>query len=310
MNAPTLLFAAVAVGGLAAVAAGITRRRLVTDPTVYIHDLEMDTFSEGDSDLYSQRLRLPFLTRVMRPLGAGFVDRVTSLTPGNYVAKIHHQLLLAGLSATIRAEEFITAQAIATGAGLILGILAATLFSLSTSKATLLIVLFPAVGVLGPSSWLARKVQERQDAILNDLPDVVDLLAISVEAGVGFEGALEIVCAHFDSPLAQELSRTLKEMELGLPRREALQNLKRRTEVSELSNFVLALTQADALGMPIGRILHTQAKEMRNKRRARAREKAAKLPVKILFPLVAFIFPAILVVILGPAMASVSTALK
>ncbi|MFP5375839.1 MAG: type II secretion system F family protein, partial [Acidimicrobiia bacterium] len=157
--------------------------------------------------------------------------------------------------------------------------------------------------------WLARKVQERKGAILNELPDVVDLLAISVEAGVGFEGALEIVCRHFDSPLAQELSRTLKEMELGLSRREALQNLKRRTEVPDLSNFVLALTQADALGMPIGRILHTQATEMRSKRRARAREKAARLPVKLLCPLILFIFPAVLVVILGPAMVSVARSL-
>ena len=109
------------------------------------------------------------------------------------------------------------------------------------------------------------------------------------------------MCEHFDSPLADEFSRTLKEMELGLPRREALQNLKRRTEVPELSNFVLALTQADALGMPIGRVLKTQAAEMRLKRRQWAREKAAKLPVKILFPLVLFIFPPVFVVVLGPA---------
>lgn len=309
MDMTLILAVVVALGGLAAVAAGVSRRNLVADPTAYLHDLEMGAFAEGEGDVFTSRMRRPFLTRVMRPLGAGFVDRVTSLTPRNHVQKIHHQLLLAGLSSSIRAEEFITAQAIATGAGLTLGILGATLLSLSTSKATLVMVLLPAIGALVPASWLSRKAQERQDAILNDLPDVVDLLAISVEAGVGFEGALEIVCAHFDSPLAQELSRTLKEMELGLPRREALQNLKKRTDVPDLSNFVLALTQADALGMPIGRILHTQAKEMRNKRRARAREKAAKLPVKILFPLVVFIFPAVLIVILGPAMASVATAL-
>ena len=308
MDLTLLITVFVALGGLASVAAGVSRRKLAADPTAYLHDLEMDAY-EGEGDTFTHRMRMPFLSRVMRPLGAGFVDKVTSLTPGNYVVKVHRQLLLAGLSTSIRAEEFITAQAIATGAGLALGVAGATLLSLSTSKATLILVLLPSIGALVPSSWLARKAQERQDAILNDLPDVVDLLAISVEAGVGFEGALEIVCAHFDSPLAQELSRTLKEMELGLPRREALQNLKRRTDVPDLSNFVLALTQADALGMPIGRILHTQAKEMRNKRRSRAREKAAKLPVKILFPLVVFIFPAVLIVILGPAMHSVAKAL-
>jgi tight adherence protein C len=117
------------------------------------------------------------------------------------------------------------------------------------------------------------------------------------------------VCEHFESPRAEEFSRTLKEMELGLPRREALQNLKRRTEVPELSNFVLALTQADALGMPIGRVLKTQAGKMRLKRRQWAREKAAKLPVKIMFPLVLFIFPPLFVVVLGPAEASISGSL-
>ncbi len=123
---------------------------------------------------------------------------------------------------------------------------------------------------------------------------------------MGFEGALEIVVQHFDSPLSQEFSRTLHEMELGLPRRDAFQNLKRRTQVPELSNFVLALLQADALGIPIGRVLKTQAVEMRNKRRQWAREKAAKLPVKMLFPLIGFVFPAIMVVILGPAAAGIS----
>ena len=308
MDISLLLAATATIGGLAAVAAGINRRRVATDPAAYLHELEMDALVDNP-DVFTNRMRLPFLSRVVRPLASKASDRVTALAPRNYIQKIHHQLLLAGLSSSIRAEEFVTGQAIGTGAGLLLGLLIASALTLSTSKTTLVLVLGPAIGALFPASWLSRKVQERQDAILNDLPDVVDLLAISVEAGVGFEGALEIVCSHFDSPLAQELSRTLKEMELGLSRREALQNLKRRTDVADLSNFVLALTQADSLGMPLGRILHTQASEMRNKRRARAREKAAKLPVKILFPLMAFIFPAIMVVILGPAMASVAESL-
>ena len=305
MSLPLILAFAVCLAGLVSVAAGVSRRRLAADPTTYLHELDLDA-DVGDGDTYTARMRLPFVSRVMRPLGAQVLGRVVALAPRNYVLKVHRQLLMAGLSTSIKAEEFITAQAVATAAGLVAALVSLSLFDLSTSKATLVLVLLPGIGALFPSSWLSRKVQERKDAILNDLPDVVDLLAISVEAGVGFEGALEIVCTHFDSPLAQELSRTLKEMELGLPRREALHNLKRRTEVPDLSNFVLALTQADALGMPIGRILHTQAKEMRSKRRQRAREKAAKLPVKILFPLVVFIFPAVLVVILGPAIATVA----
>jgi tight adherence protein C len=310
MNPTVILAFVVCAAGVAFVVAGVSRRRLATDPTTYLHDLEMDAAVDPDADEFTQRMHQPFLSRVLRPFGAGMLDKVTSLTPRNYVLKVHHQLLLAGMSTQIRAEEFITAQVIATGLGVLAAVGVVAFAGLGASKATLVLVLFPGIGLLFPSAWLSRKVQERKDAILRDLPDVLDLLAISVEAGVGFEGALEVVCTHFDSPLAQEFSRTLKEMELGLPRREALQNLKRRTEVPDLSNFVLALTQADALGMPIGRVLHTQAKEMRTKRRQWAREKAGKLPVKILFPLVVFIFPAILVVILGPAATSITQGLK
>ncbi len=309
MSVSVTLAVITSLAGLALVGAGVSRRRLASSPTAYLAELEMDAHSVAEADAFSHRMRLPFVSRVVRPLGTGALVRVAALTPRNYVQKVHHQLLLAGLTTSVRAEELVAAQVVATVAGLLAAVASVAVLDLSTSKATLVLLLLPAAGALAPSSWLSRRVQERKDAILNDLPDVVDLLAISVEAGVGFEGALEIVCTHFDSPLAQELSRTLKEMELGLPRREALQNLKRRTEVPDLSNFVLALTQADALGMPIGRILHTQAGEMRNKRRQRAREKAAKLPVKILFPLVVFIFPAVLVVILGPAMTSVAEAL-
>jgi tight adherence protein C len=232
------------------------------------------------------------------------------LLPRNYLEQVHKKLLLAGLSGSIGAEEVVAAQAVLTAALGLAAVLLALFAHLAPRIGILLMVLLPLVGALAPHAWLNRKVSERKTAIFKDLPDVLDLLAISVEAGMGFEGAMDVVCSHFDSPLAAELALTLKEMELGLPRRDALHNLKRRTEVPELSNFVLALTQADALGMPVGRVLRTQANEMRNKRRQWAREKAGKLPIKILFPLVFFMFPAVLVVILGPAVPSLSQALK
>ena len=153
---------------------------------------------------------------------------------------------------------------------------------------------------------MQKSRQKRQAQSRRDLPDILDLLAISVEAGVGLEGAIEIVGKHFDSPLAHEMSRMLREMELGVSRRIALQNMKTRIEVQDVSNFVLALVQADALGMPIGRVLRTQAHEMRLRRRQWAREKAGKLPVKIVFPLVTFILPALFVVVLGPAVMTIS----
>jgi len=282
-------------------------KRPEDDAVEYLQELNAEDLGIGD---YEARMQQPFLTRIVRPMGERGFKAITSLTPSNYLDSVHKKLLLAGMASTVRAEEFVTAQAALT---LFMGLCAAAIVLLThppSNKAILFLVLLPGMGALFPSAWLNRKVSERKLAILRDLPDTLDLLAISVEAGMGFEGALEVVCQNFTSPLADEFSRTLREMELGLPRRDAFQNLKRRTEVPELSNFVLALLQADALGIPIGRVLKTQAAEMRNKRRQWAREKAGKLPVKIMFPLVCFIFPAVLVIVLGPAGSSIGKALR
>jgi tight adherence protein C len=291
------------LAGAGAVALALAgSRRPATDPADYLRQLDADV---DLPDAFQERLAEPFVARVLKPLGSATVNRLVSVTPSSYLDRIHGQLLHAGLTGMVRAEDFVAAQGLATAFGLVVAVGWAWLAHPPDRMAVLALLLLPAIGAICPSSWLSRRVRERKEAILKDLPDVLDLLAISVEAGVGFEGAMAVVCQNFTSPIAEEFSRTLREMELGLPRREALQNLKRRTEVPELSNFVLVLTQADALGMPIGRVLRTQAAEMRSKRRQWAREKAGKLPVKILFPLVVFIFPAVLVVLLGPAVASV-----
>jgi tight adherence protein C len=282
-------------------------RRPDQDAVEYLQELEADELEVGD---YEAHLSQPFLTRIVRPMGERGLKAISSLTPSNYLDSVHKKLLLAGMASTVRAEEFVTAQAALTLFSALAAVALVLLTHPPSNKAVLFLVLLPTMGFLFPAAWLNRKVSERKLMILRDLPDTLDLLAISVEAGMGFEGALEVVCQNFTSPLADEFSRTLREMELGLPRRDAFQNLKRRTEVPELSNFVLALLQADALGIPIGRVLKTQAAEMRNKRRQWAREKAGKLPVKIMFPLVCFIFPAVLVIVLGPAGSSIGQALR
>jgi tight adherence protein C len=295
--------------GASMAAVGVLRaRRPAFNVAEYFHDL--DTDAGRPIDEFEAKLAEPFWVRVVKPFSGKALKSVTRLTPADYLERTHKKLLFAGLSGTMRAEEFVIAQASATGL-LTVGALGYLLLAHPAPRiGIMMLVLAPVIGWCLPASWLSRKVTERQQAILKDLPDTLDLLAISVEAGMGFEGALEIVCQHFDSPLSHEFARTLHEMELGLPRRDAFQNLKRRTQVPELSNFVLALLQADALGIPIGRVLKTQAVEMRNKRRQWAREKAAKLPVKMLFPLVLFVFPAIMVTVLGPAAFGIKEAFK
>ncbi len=299
----------VLLGGAAAIVAGtVMARRTAGGVEQYLHDLD-------DSDLpvtdeFERRLSEPFLVRVVRPITSGLWSVLTRLTPSSYLENVHKKILVAGLSSTLRAEEFVVGQAISGVLFTLFGIAYVILAHPPGRWAILALGLMPAIGLTLPESWLTRKVTARKMAIRKDLPDTLDLLAISVEAGMGFEGALDIVCQHFSSPLAEEFARTLREMELGLPRKDAFQNLKRRTQVPELSNFVLAILQADALGIPIGRVLRTQAVEMRAKRRQWAREKAAKLPVKILFPLMAFIFPAIMIVIIGPGVPGIMKALS
>ncbi len=298
--------AIVAFGGVLVLTGVRERMALAGDATAYLRGLDN---VEEQGDVYDQMLAEPFLGRIVRPLGARWLRRIAGLTPKNHVAGVHRQLVLAGVASSVRAEELVALEVLGGGVGAVLALFYAVLASPSPRIGVLALVALPLVGVLAPQAWLKRRVADRTEAIRNDLADTIDLMAISVEAGQGLEGAMQTVCRHFTSPLAEELARTLKEMELGLARRDAFHNLKRRTEVAELSNFVLVLTQADALGMPIGRVLRTQAVEMRAKRRQWARERAAKLPVKILFPLTLFIFPAIMVVVLGPAVPGIARAL-
>jgi tight adherence protein C len=271
----------------------------------YLRSLDREV-DEGDE--FQLLLAQPFLSRVVRPVAGSILSLLGGVLPHNYRERIHTSLVHAGVAGQFRAEEIISLQALGAIIGFLLGAWVVGSGAVGGGTGLLILVLLPVLAAQAPRSWLERKVQERKDSIRRDLPDTLDLLAISVEAGVGFEGALGVVCENFTSPLADEFARTLREMELGLPRREALQNLRKRTEVPELSNFVLTLTQADALGMPVGRVLKTSATEMRSKRQQWAREKAAKLPVKILFPLILFIFPAIFVVLLGPAASDIGGA--
>lgn len=256
-------------------------------------------------DEYSERMAQPLSARILTPLGGRFGRMVQSVLPSNYVDGLRKRLMLAGVAEKVRPEEFIVIQICAMVLGAGLGYVMGSMLGFSSAGTLRMAAFLGIIGVAFPESRLGSKREDRHASIRRDLPDVLDLLVISVEAGVGLEGAIEVVGKHFDSPLSHELNRMLREMELGVPRRTALQNLKRRIALPEVSSFVLSLIQADGLGMPLGKVLRVQANEMRSKRRQWAREKAAKLPVKILFPMFLFIFPALFVVVLGPAVSSI-----
>ena len=161
-----------------------------------------------------------------------------------------------------------------------------------------------------PDFWLARRATSRQQAMLRHLPDVLDLLSVSVEAGLGFDAALARVTGRFGEPVAGEFGRLLRELQLGRPRAEALTDLARRMDLGDLDAFVSAVVQADELGVGIASVLRAQSEQMRALRRQRAQEAALKVPIKMLFPLIFLIFPAMFIVLLGPAVLSFVQALR
>ena len=171
------------------------------------------------------------------------------------------------------------------------------------------VVVLWGVSFMYPDVLLNRKIEDRQKEISRKLPDILDLLVISVEAGLGFEQALDRTCTAVPGALSDEFRRMLHEIRIGSTRADALRAMADRSDVPELRSFILAMLQADTFGVSISRLLRSQADEMRIKRRLMAQEKAQKAPVKMLFPLVFCIFPSIFVVILGPAMINISRAL-
>jgi tight adherence protein C len=295
MGTPTLVFLVIAAIGVGLVGVTLARARsAATDIGEFFEGL--DYLDDAESVLDT-----PFVPRVLGGIYRGFASRIERLVPSTYVAKVRHQLAQAGMSQQRKAGEHLAIQ---LGLMAIGGIMIPFLppgTPISGGPAALIL---PAMGFMVPNAGLKRKAAARADAIFKDLPDIVDMLAIAVEAGSGFESALSIVCQNFKSPLTDELAIALQEMELGLPRKQALQELRDRVDIDIVRTLVLALLQADALGIPIGRVLKSQALEVRARRRAWAREKAAKLPIKIMFPLVLFIFPPIMGLVVGPAFLS------
>jgi len=247
-----------------------------------------------------ERVQTPLVNRIFGPVAQGFRNSLSRLYPSSEVDRVHADLLKAGLTGTVRAEEFVAVQAGTVMLGIAVGLVALVSGVVSVKVGLALLFFLPMIGGLAPSYWLRHRIKVRRERVTNDLPDLLDLMCISVAAGLGLEQAMQVSCARFESPVCDELRLTLREMELGLSRHDALENLKLRTDIDDLVTFAVVLSQADALGLPIGRVLQAQADEMRDKRRQRAREKAAKVPVKILFPLALCFLPAIMIIVLGP----------
>jgi tight adherence protein C len=221
------------------------------------------------------------------------------LTPGSYESKLDHWLSLAGRPAAMPLDKLIVSKPLLALAGALAGIL---LLSNSFTSMNIAVAIFATVFLyFVPDLLVYNKAIKRQEAIELELPNTLDQMLISVEAGLGFESAMARAGAYGGGPLAQELVRTLQDIQVGRPRQEAYEAMASRSSVQDLKGFVRAVVQADKYGIGIAKVLRAQAKDARVKRRQRAEEKAMKLPVKVLFPLILFIFPVLFIVLLGPA---------
>ncbi|HZR96684.1 MAG TPA: type II secretion system F family protein [Gaiellaceae bacterium] len=249
-----------------------------------------------------------FRERVLVPAINRLAAMTLRLSPKAKVDAIQSRLLAAGLAPRLTPTQFL---AVKSGLAIVGGFLALLLgISTSPAAAFLLVPMAAAIGFLAPDSVLTMRVRSRREQIRAQLPDVLDLLAVSVEAGLGFDGALAKLTEHLDGALVDEFALTLGQIRMGESRQDALRKLADRVNVPEVSAFVRSVIQADQLGISLGRILRVQAADSRVRRQSAAEERAMKAPIKMLFPTVIFIFPAMFIVILGPAFMNLSHFLK
>ncbi len=248
-----------------------------------------------------EELSRPFTERVFRPVLLKMAIIIGKLTPVKKKIDLNKKLSMAGNPGGLSANEFVVIQYGFTVGFPICLLLAALPMGWSLTSTAAGLSLAVAAGFILPDYYLKMCAGKRREEIQDNLPDVLDLLTVSVEAGLGFDGALVKVVEKTKGVVSREFNRVLQEIKMGKPRRDALRDLGNRSGVDDMVSFVGSIIQADQLGVSIGNVLRLQSEQMRQKRRQRAEEKAMKAPIKMLIPLVLFIFPTIFIVVLGPA---------
>lgn len=243
----------------------------------------------------------PFAERVLAPLGDRFVNLGRKLARADTASKLQYKLDVAGNPPAWDVNRIMGLKVLGLGAFGVLGFL--YMLGLGWPLIRLIVGtgLVAGFGYVLPNILLTNAGQKREKLMRNALPDAIDLLTVSVEAGLGFDAAVARVARNTSGPLSQEFARLLQEMQLGVGRTEAMRAMSERTSLKDLKSFCMAMVQADSLGIPIGRVLRVQSSEMRTKRRQRAEEKAQQVPVRIMIPLVLFILPCLFIIVIGPA---------
>jgi tight adherence protein C len=259
-------------------------------------------YGERSMSLEAMELARPFSERILLPMLRASARLLSRFTPQRTLETTRHNLELAGNPNGWSATEFLGIRGLSA---LVLAALTFAVAMLANANAVQHLLFTLAMGLVGfilPGVWLGRRIARRKDEIVKTLPDALDLLTISVEAGLPFDGAMQRVAEKWDNELSRGFGRALNEMRVGKTRRDALRAMASRMGVPDITSFVAALVQADQLGISIAKVLRIQSEQMRIKRRQRAEEKAQQAPIKMLIPMTFLIFPTILIVILGPAL--------
>jgi tight adherence protein C len=257
----------------------------------------------------SAEVEPPFLTRVGQPLLRRLTLIGRRLDPTGQVNRLRRRLDLAGNPGGWDVDRVLAFKTVGLVVGLLVGLLVGLAFGWSLGPLLAVALGATVLGWFVPDLVLYQVSYDRTERMRRELPDALDLLTISVESGLSFDGALAQVARNSEGPLAGEFFRVLQEMQIGVGRTEAIRAMGDRTDLSDLRQFASAMVQADAFGIPIANVLRVQAREMRIKRSQRAEEQAQKVPVKILFPLIFCIFPMLMVVILGPSIVTIARTL-
>jgi tight adherence protein C len=244
--------------------------------------------------------RRRFRERALAPFGEWVAGWVIRINPRTNVETLRMRLLGAGMGQQITPTTLLAAKGVFALLGAFLGLVVGATLG-GTGTALLLALAFGGGGFMAPDTVVSAKARTRRERVRGQLPDALDLLAVSVEAGLGFDGAIAKLTEHMEGPLTEEFGLTLSEIRIGESRQDALKRLSDRVGVPEVASFTRSIIQADQLGTSLSRILRVQAADTRLRRQAAAEEKAMKAPIKMLFPTVLFIFPAMFLVILGPA---------
>jgi tight adherence protein C len=273
-----------------------TRRRYAT-----VLQTQVGGTADSVANLRNEQLKTSALTRLIFPFTGKVVSSVTRHTPLDLYRRVNRLIELAGNPPALTAERIVAFKILFGIVGVVVGILVAPLLPFTGFVVPVMAVgVFALAGYTFPSAGLAARASKRQKEIRKALPDTMDLLTISVEAGLGFDAALAQVVKNVPGPLSEEIARMLQEMQIGVIRAEALRHLNDRTDVPELDGFVLSMIQADKYGVGVAKVLRAQSTELRQKRRQRAEEVAQKVPLKLLFPMIFMVLPALFIVILGP----------